>query len=118
MKRFAGGGGRPGARPTFNWKERRALGLPEAGEVAPKTRKMGDFDDIAKYVSEDAMLDVLNQDDGWELEEIGSDKKVIHPSNLFGAGKGRGKLLKKRNYNRKTFSHTRIFGKSLKSSSD
>ena len=27
--RYAGGGGRPGGRPTFNWKQRKLLGLDD-----------------------------------------------------------------------------------------
>ena len=46
------GGGRPGGRPTFNWKEKRALGLDkEFGEL--KAGPFGYFEDIENHFAKD-----------------------------------------------------------------
>jgi len=114
-KRFAGGGGRPGAKPTFNWKERRELGLPEPRHHLAKLPVRGTYDDIEEMADEETFIDVLAQEDGFSFggDTLPNDKKVIEPSMLFGPSKAqsRGKILKKRNYKGARFSHSRIFGK-------
>ena len=63
--RFAGGGGRPGGRPTFSWKERRDLQLRERGEKLKvfKLKDFGDFDDIKGFMDEsrgDVIIDITD----------------------------------------------------------
>jgi hypothetical protein len=111
-KRFAGGGGRPGAKPTFNWKERRALGLEEVGKKRTKSPVRGDFADLEALVDKESFINILEQPDGFTVGgNIPNDKKLINPAGLFGSGKPRGAIQKKRNYGNSRFSHTRIFGK-------
>ena len=113
VKRFAGGGGRPGAKPTFNWKVRRQLELNDAGTPRSKAPVRGRFGDVEDDVDMDSMIDVLAMDEGWTYGgELPNDKKQLTPSGLFGSAKAdsRGRILKKRNYAGARFSHTRIFG--------
>ena len=116
-RRLAGGGGRPGAKPAFSWKERKALNLPEVNAPLFKPPVRGEFAEVANLVGESTenMQNLLDLPDGVLVEEnIVNARKVIHPSNLFGPGKPRGKISKKYNYNRVNFSHSRIFGRNRK----
>ena len=62
-KRYAGGGGRPGGRPTFNWKEKKQLGL-DATKIKPfkLNPQMGYWDDIKDHFNpaRDKMIDLTN----------------------------------------------------------
>jgi hypothetical protein len=129
--RHAGGGGRPGAKPTLNWRKRMELRLNKKGETTKKfkIKEFGDFDtDIAPYLDEakgDVMLNITEMDE-WDLSDhAGSEEdekalearmkietnpyKKIHTSRLFGSNKSAGAILKKENPGLK-FSHKRVFG--------
>ncbi len=122
--RFAGGGGRPGGKPTFNWKERMELRLARKGDKRIKPFKVGpsgDWDDIAPYFDKNkghTMIDITDLDtfEAPETEELGEfegendTRKVIDVTSLFGPDKARGSLPKKRNHAKLNFSHRRIFG--------
>ena len=122
--RYAGGGGRPGGKPTFNWKERMALRLARKGDQKVKPFRVvptGDWDDIAPYFDEakgHSMIDITNLDsfEAPHTEEIGEfegehdTRKSIDVSRLFGKDKARGAIPKKYNYGNKRFSHKRVFG--------
>jgi len=119
--RFAGGGGRPGGKPTFSWKERRDLKLREKGEKLKvyKLKEFGDFDDIKGFIDEsrgDVIIDITDMDDfdfhslmgsaeeqaelKAKMEKGENSRKQIVPSMLFGSAKPAGAILKKYNYNR------------------
>jgi len=129
--RHAGGGGRPGAKPTLSWKERRDLRLEKKGEKVKKfeLKEFGDFDeDIAPFLDEargDVMLNITDKD--FDLaDHVGTDEEIrarkesmdkesnpykqIERSRLFGPEKAAGALLKKENTEGKRFSHRRVFG--------
>ena len=122
--RFAGGGGRPGGKPTFSWKERRDLQLREKGEKLKvfKLKDFGDFDDIKGFMDEsrgDVIIDITDLEDfdfeslmGTPEEQAAikakasqdeNSRKQIIPSRLFGSAKPTGNILKKYNYNRITW---------------
>ena len=117
-KRFAGGGGRPGGKPTFNWKERRQLGLAPAGTKAPRMRSYGDEWEMRHIITEEDLANTIklydvNDTDPQPFEyteELIYDKKIIPVTSLFGPHKYRGAIFKKFNYQNKKFSHQRIFG--------
>jgi len=49
--RYAGGGGRPGGKPTFNWKQRKLLGLDELKDQKDMRVKFaGDFNDLKPFM--------------------------------------------------------------------
>jgi len=122
--RFAGGGGRPGGKPTFSWKERRDLKLRDKGEKLKvfKLKDFGDFDDIKGFIDEsrgDVIIDITDMDDfdfnsllgspeeqatlKAKMEKDENSRKQIMPSMLFGSAKPAGAILKKYNYNRITW---------------
>ena len=112
--RYAGGGGRPGGKPTFNWKERKALRLAGKNTKPFKMKKVGDDEDLEEllqHIDTSKTIDLLSQDDGYEFNEADVDpNKIISMNVLFGPNKPRGRILKKKNYDNKRFSHTRMFG--------
>ena len=75
LVRCAGGGGRPGGKPTFNWKERMELRLARKGakKIKPfKMRPSGDWDDIAPYFDESKghiMINITDLD-SFEMPDI------------------------------------------------
>ena len=49
--RYAGGGGRPGGRPTFNWKQRKLLGLDDLrNQREMRIKFAGDFNDLKPFM--------------------------------------------------------------------
>ena len=49
--RYAGGGGRPGGKPTFNWKQRKELGLDNLkDEKDMRVKFAGDFNDLKSFM--------------------------------------------------------------------
>ena len=109
-KRFAGGGGRPGGKPTFNWKERRQLGLAPAGTKEPRMRQYGDEWQMRHIITEEDQANAINifnadntdtQETFEYTEEDIYDKKIIPVTSLFGPHKYRGAILKKFNYQQK-----------------
>jgi len=107
--RHAGGGGRPGGKPTFNWKERKALKLDElASRKEFKIKPFGDFDDLKPFFDEkvgDVTID-LRSVDSFDDESLfpkqslddendpkaafkgeNNTRKVVQISSLFGSKK-------------------------------
>ena len=127
--RHAGGGGRPGAKPTFSWRERMELRLSKKNEITKKLRikEFGDFDeDIAPFLDEGHVMKNIT-DINWDLKEhIGSEEeekalqarlmqeadpyKKIQTSRLFGSHKSAGTLIGRESPKGHTFSHSRLFG--------
>jgi hypothetical protein len=94
-KRF-NGGGRPGGRPTFNWKEKKILGLDNTKLPPLKMRPSGLLEDIMPYFDEsrgDFIIDITKLEKFEEPPEkvLTSDatdqRKVIHVPRLFGSHK-------------------------------
>lgn len=125
--RHAGGGGRPGGKPTFNWRERMQLRLTRKGEKKLKPLKItptGDWEDVEAYFDEskgDTMINITELDEfeapdvkSYEQFEGPNDtRKEVDVSSLFGPGKSRGSVeRKKKQY--KNFSHSRVFGANAK----
>eukprot|EP01041_Mallomonas_annulata_P003705 gene3705-7368_t len=116
---LAGGGGRPGGRPAFNWKERKTLGLDGASKEL-KARPIGDFNDIEGFMdpSRGDILVNLTDLEHWDEpeKEMISDgyrdaRKTIQIGMLFGPNKIAGTILRKEsNAEKPNFSHRRIFG--------
>ena len=144
QQRNAGGGGRPGGRPTFSWKDKQALRLANKADKQQKPFKVlpfGDFKDIEPYLNAskgDFMVDITDsaewseesekkkryESQGVTYEEAEAEKarvantrKVIDPSLLFGSQKTAGVIEKKYNYSGAKFSHKRIFGESKSAAS-
>lgn len=112
--RYAGGGGRPGGKPTFNWKERRALNLDVLSKRKEfKVKPFGNFDELKPFFDEkvgDMTIDlkkVESFDDTTyfpqNLDEMDSDnlfkgenntRKVMQMSLLFGSKKPYGMFTK------------------------
>ena len=129
--RHAGGGGRPGAKPTLGWQARRDLRLVKKGVKVKKfeLKDFGDFDeDIAPFLDEargDIMLNITDKDFNL-ADHVGTEEEVaalkarldkennpykqIERSRLFGPVKSAGALIKKENLEGKRFSHKRVFG--------
>ena len=122
-KRFAGGGGRPGGRPTFNWKQKQQLRLLEkAGKranLAP-VGVMGDFQDIRDLVDAASTVDITNlatyesprdaaAAEAGPYEGDNNTRKQILVANLYGSHKPCGPLVKKQNFEQRRFSHRRLF---------
>ena len=109
LVRCAGGGGRPGGKPTFNWKERMELRLARKGakKIKPfKMRPSGDWDDIAPYFDESkghTMINITDLDsfempdieDLGEYEGPNDTRKVIDVTRLFGPDKVRGSISRR-----------------------
>ena len=124
--RHAGGGGRPGGKPTFNWRERMMLRLARKDEKKLKPLKIaptGDWADLEAYFDEsrgDTMINISELDE-FEAPDVVSHeqfegpndtRKEIDVSTLFGPHKPRGALERKRKPSyAKNFSHTRVFGR-------
>ena len=104
--RFAGGGGRPGGRPAFNWKEKLLLRLGSNEKKMPwKNRPFGDFEaEIMPYFDAsrgDVIVDITNMSDWKEpvgvssgTDERNNDKKKVKIPLLFGSNKSFGLLSK------------------------
>lgn len=137
--RFAGGGGRPGGRPAFGWKEKKQLQLREKGEKLKvfDLKNFGDFDDIKHFIDTsrgDFIIDItdLNVDFSKyfgtpeeqasiaaKMEKEDNSRKQVVPAMLFGSNKTTGQILKKYNYNRITWQNhpNRAYGFKNKASS-
>jgi hypothetical protein len=98
--RHAGGGGRPGKRPTFNWKQKKILGLDKIPEKTFEeiVRPTGNFSDIERFFNPEAgdrMVDLTTLED-FEPEKIQqdkyNDKKKVNTSMLYGSAKASGML--------------------------
>ena len=121
--RHAGGGGRPGGRPTLNWKQKQQLRLANKAEKSIKMRSFGggDFSEIEHLVGKDWMkssvnlstvaeykYDVVKGPKEGDYEGDGNTRKKIQISALFGPSKKYGELDKKYNFERRTFSMKRL----------
>ena len=120
--RFAGGGGRPGGRPAFNWKEKQVLRLSNKANKK-KAFKLKDFGE-GEWGDLEALLDKSRGDyvknitalgefklpppkssSDEQPEEEENTRKQIQVRALFGSHKGFGPVPIKTNFQRKTFSH-------------
>jgi len=125
--RYAGGGGRPGGRPTLSWKQKQALRLSQKettksfklrafGEAGPKDMEelLGkdwmansttvNLSGLSEFKSpEPSPGDVLGKYEG-----DNNTRKQINVAALFGSSKAFGELEKKENKFRRTFSHKRL----------
>lgn len=117
--RFGGGGGRPGGRPSYNYKERRVLGIDEPYKKL-KLRPWGFMEDIEHLIKLDEKAGDFEVDFAKTVNfkepafdyARTSNRKRVDPASLFGSNKGYGMIAtppKKQN-----FSHKRIFGEKLK----
>ncbi len=102
MKRYAGGGGRPGGKPTFNWKQKKALGLDKPKLKPFKIRpEISLFDDIAPYFDPSRGDLIVPIGDNFReppypyknVEEIVDNQKKIKISRLFGSNKPSGMIV-------------------------
>ena len=125
--RYAGGGGRPGGRPTLSWKQKQALRLSQKETTKSfKLRAFGEAGskDMEELLGKDWMAksttvnlsglsefkspepspgDVLGKYEG-----DNNTRKQINVAALFGSSKAFGELEKKENKFRRTFSHKRL----------
>lgn len=112
-KRFAGGGGRPGGRPAFTWKEKKQLQL-DGKRLKPMrvNADVGLFEDIEPYFNPargDKIIDITNMEKFEEDpptsylrgDEKPNGRTKIQVSRLFGSMKPFGALPNM--YPRRTF---------------
>jgi len=112
-KRFAGGGGRPGGRPAFTWKEKKQLGL-DGKRLKPMrvNADVGLFEEIEPYFNPargDKIVDITNLEVFEENppasylrgEEKPNGRTKIQVNRLFGSTKPFGTLPTM--YPRRTF---------------
>jgi hypothetical protein len=126
-----GGGGRPGGKPAFNWKEKKALGIAVVKANAPRKKYFprgvhlrGDFSTIEHLVKDLPEEDVVNlnpTDPNTNkavqamLERLEAERQTrqttptLNVAALFGPQKSVGALPRKLN-KKVEFSHNRIFG--------
>ena len=124
--RHAGGGGRPGGRPTLGWKQKQQLRL--ANKQSGKTFKLRAFGsvgakDLEQLLGKDWSKSAVNlskvteyqsPDVPTESSERGAfdgennTRKQINIQSLFGPTKPFGMLEKKENKFHRTFSHKRL----------
>ena len=116
--RFAGGGGRPGGRPTFNWREKQQLRLSNKdAQKEMKLRPFGSWLDLEPYFNEkegDKMIDPKKVPSYTvEASDAATEntRKTLHYASLFGSTKSYGFLRDKvKHGHHARFSHKRIFG--------
>ena len=128
--RHGGGGGRPGGKPTFNWRQKMQLRLAQKGDKKLKPFKLapsGDWEDIEAHFDESkghTMVDItsMEQFEPPEMEILGEyegpndTRKQIDQSALFGPDKPRGSIYRKQKpRDAKHFSHSRVFGRNTSS---
>jgi len=112
--RHAGGGGRPGGKPAFNWKQRRSLKLDNIGNSKEfKIKPFGSYDEIKPFYDEnagDVTID-LNKVASFDDETLfppnvedetgnlfkgdSNTRKILQISNLYGSKKPYGLLERK-----------------------
>jgi len=116
--RYAGGGGRPGGVPKFNWKEKKLLNINQKRKPL-KLRPYGYWEDIEEFF--DPKRDVMLP---WEQDEktfddpafagkinTESDRKRLDMRSLYGSSKSYGMLpVKDVPKEMKKYSYERIFG--------
>lgn len=99
--RFAGGGGRPGGRPAFNWKEKMQLRIDnKEKKKLLKNRPTGNYDEYLKPHFDasrgDMIIDLANLTNFKPPDELRAsadqDKKKIQMKMLFGSNKPFGIL--------------------------
>jgi hypothetical protein len=120
--RLAGGGGRPGGRPAFNWKEKMALRIAnKQAKKEIKVRPFGSLLDLEPHFDAnrgDKIIDLSTVKPGFTIEAVNessnSSKKTIAMQMLFGSNKSYGLIPRKDVKGRQRFSHSRIFGKESK----
>lgn len=122
LVRHAGGGGRPGGRPAFNWREKQQLRLSQKNAKKElKLRPFGSWLDIQEFFDEKSgatMIEPSKVREGVTIkardpsdDPDSNTKKVLSPALLFGPQKSYGYLRGKATHGKHAlFSHKRIFG--------
>lgn len=116
--RFAGGGGQPGGKPTFNWKERRLLGLDTLKKKKTKIKDSGPLNELLDAIDPNDIEEIVvftpgmnytvpPPEDETTREFRRKDKKTLNMRQLFGSHKAYGMLPVKV---RQPFSYERVFG--------
>eukprot|EP01040_Poterioochromonas_malhamensis_P014745 gene14745-16369_t len=118
QKRFGGGGGgRPGGKPTFNWKQKIELGLVKTEKVKKTplnlTGRYVELKDHVNPTSGDLIIDFAKNADGLKeaqahFHSLNNPQPRLNLTSLYGSNKSYGFLPKKPR--KKPFSHKRIFG--------
>jgi len=136
VRNAGGGGGRPGGKPTFNWKQRASLGLQKVQLNAPRDRNFprsphlyGDVNTIRHWLSDippedHVVLEGPNKSSDEQiaafyarLDKIHADsQKRSEPkldySNLFGPNKAFGMIpVKKNDFRRNSFTTAAVRSK-------
>lgn len=113
LKRHGGGGGRPGGKPTLNFKEKRILGVDKPYQRL-KFRPTGQWSELEPFFDPSRGDFIIPLDGLEEYTEpdasyfFKNNRKMIQPSLLFGSNKSTGLLNDRRR--KQPFSHSRIFG--------
>jgi len=103
--RFAGGGGRPGGKPAFNWKEKKLLNLDGASSKKVKLHSSGEMKDFLKALQSARVSIDLNtvKEQSFSLttapakstqQLYAEARRVIDNTKLFGPKKTFGLLPK------------------------
>lgn len=99
-KRFGGGGGRPAGhgRPSFNFKEKKILGLDKKYKKF-NPQPSGFFSDIEEFFdpARDVRVKLSEKEDFEEpnMDWDSNDKKVFNVAALYGSNKSYGMLVRK-----------------------
>lgn len=110
VSRSAGGGGRPGGKPAFSWREVKQLNL-EKKFVDVKLRPEGFFEDIESHMDPTRGDKLIPMGDNFSEIPVDlrvNNRKTVNISKLFGSNKSYG-ILKER-YRKQKFSYARVFG--------
>jgi hypothetical protein len=94
------GGGRPGKAPTFNWKQKKLLGLDgeKMKTFEESLKPMGNYSDIERFFDERAgdrkveLTSLENFEAESVQEEKVNDKKKVEVRSLFGSHKAFGMI--------------------------
>ena len=114
VRHGGGGGGRPGGKPTFNWKQRKILGLDGAKALKPykfkptfqlfsdlepyfdpKKDVIIDITDLETFEEPQELLDRVAKDDSEtenKYEGENNTRKQVQITSLFGSAKPFGLL--------------------------
>jgi len=111
--RHAGGGGRPGGKPTFSWKQKFQLRLDsKQKKKVYKSRPFGDFQELEEYIDPTRGDAIYEISDGFTEPEMpkgmNNQYKVIDVTKLYGSDKPYGQLTRDRPVNSSPFSKRRM----------
>lgn len=104
--RHAGGGGRPGGKPTFSWKQRKILGLdrkniPINEKIRKEVGNLASEDELKKFVADNkGILIKIEPTDSFTIpkeimdadQDLQHTRKKLNVTSLFGPDKARGYL--------------------------